>query len=499
MPKRETPAATAAVVAMMGAALCSGQIAQGGDGGGGPHPLTLAQMAAIDKIGRFSVAGRYTPSVTIAVTRDGREIYARSFGHRDLASLVLAVPATRYPIESNTKQFTAVAILLLQDEGLLKLDDPLSKYLPDCPHSREVSLRQLLNMTSGYYNTSYLKQFDIISARYAPLQDVVAAVADRPLTHPPGAVWEYTNTAYALLALVIQQRTKMSYAEFFRRRLFAPLGMSSTYVQARDGVRPNVATTYVSFALGPWERARPYDYAWANAAGAIFSNVTDLEKWNEALDGGHLLSPPAMAELFEPARLAPNPNYALGIQVKTLPNGHREIYHGGDGVGSASQDARFPDDRLAIIVLANGRRYDYDQAVDAIYHVLIPQVSLPSPPPESASRADRAIVKEAIAWLDDAIAGRIDPAKVRADMARVLTPKHRRYLQALAKLGPRSYTLTGVSRTSVQSACEFNVTAGTQQLKYYFVRQNVDGSVTSFTEVAKRLSLPTAPPSPATS
>ena len=165
----------------------------------------------------------------------------------------------------------------------------------------------------------------------------------------------------------------------------------------------------------------------------------------------------------------------------------------------ASQDARFPDDRLAIIVLANGRRYDYDQAVDAIYHVLIPQVSLPSPPPTSASRADRAIVKEAIAWLDDAIAGRIDPAKVRADMARVLTPKHRRYLQALAKLGPRSYTLTGVSRTSVQSACEFNVTAGTQQLKYYFVRQNVDGSVTSFTEVAKRLSLPTAPPSPATS
>lgn len=126
-PKRgRRAAAVAAAAAMVGAALLTGHVAHGQDGSGGPGELTPAQTAAIDAIGRISVAGRYTPSVTIAVTRDGREVYAKSFGYRDLESRVPPVPATRYPIESNTKQFTAAAILLLQDEGLLKLDDPLS-------------------------------------------------------------------------------------------------------------------------------------------------------------------------------------------------------------------------------------------------------------------------------------------------------------------------------------------------------------------------------------
>ncbi len=499
-PKRGGPAAAATVAAMLGVALLTGHVAHGqdkGTDGGGPGDLTPAQVAAIDAIGRISIAGRYTPSVTIAVTRDGREVYAKGFGYRDLESRVPPVPATRYPIESNTKQFTAAAILLLQDEGSLKLDDPLSMYLPDYPHAREVTLRQLLDMTSGYYNSSALEQFDILSARYAPLGEVVAAVADQPLTHPPGAVWEYTNTAYALLALVIEERSKMPYAEFFRRRFFVPLGMTSTYVPAGNRVRRDVATTYVSFALGPWEHSRPYDYSWTNAAGAIHSDVADLEKWNEGLDGGHLLSPSAMAEMFTPAGVEPNPSYALGLMIKTLPNGHREIYHGGDGVGSASQDARFPDDRLAIIILANARRYEYNQAVDAIYNVLVPQVAPPppAPPPLAAPAADPAIVQEAIAWLDDAIAGNIDPAKLRGDMARALTPERRAYLRALAKLGRRSYTLTGVSRLSFQTIYDFNVIAGVRQLRYFYARQDGDGAVTSFTEVVKRLVLPTAPPS----
>jgi len=453
-----------------------------------PHPsLTDAQIAAVDAIGRRSVAGKAAPGVTIAIERHGSIVYAKGFGYRNVENAIAPDGQTRYPIGSNTKQFTAAAILLLQDEGKLDVDAPLATYLPEIPHANQVRLRNLLTHSGGYAEYTEIGTFDEIGNRPVTAAQIVASVDRRPLAFVPGTKRQYSNTGYALLTMVIERVSKMRYADFLQQKIFGPLGMTATYVRGSDDTEPGVATEYQSYALGPWEHALHIDYTWFSGAGWLISNATDLARWNAALDGGTLLSKRSLAEMMTPVKLgAFFPGYGFGIIVSKLANGHRMISHGGNTTGAASQDARFPDDDLAIQVLANSGAFSYDSAVAAVYGALVPASASPSPRPSVAatgsqtskpvSGADQRTMAAARRWLDQAVAGHVVLADLRANVRARMSPEHLAALRALAALGPRTYKLLQFDRRPPTTTYAFSVSTPAKSLLYVYGRDD-DGTI----------------------
>jgi CubicO group peptidase (beta-lactamase class C family) len=450
--------------------------------GAAPLSLTPKQIAAINAIGNQSVAGRATPGLTIAILHNGSVVYAKGFGYMNVEDAVRARPDTRYPIGSNTKQFTAAAILILQDEGKLNVEDRLSKYLPDIPHASQVTLRNLLTHSGGYAEYTEIGSFDEIGNRPTTLAALVNTVDHRPLAFTPGTNRQYSNTGYDLLSMVIERVSGMSYSDFLEKHIFAPLGMTSTFVRTWDDTRSNVATEYQSYALGPWEHAQHLDYTWFGGAGWIVSNAADLAKWNAALSGGKLLSKRSQTEMLTPHRIGKNdpfPDYGFGIEASRLPNGHLMISHGGNTYGAATQDARFPDDHLGIVVLANSGTFSYNTTVSALYRVLVPSAAVkPSPHPGSTPgkaarpQANPAMVAAAERWLDDAAAGNIDMAQLRPDFRAHMIPEHRASLRALAALGKRTYTLLSTDRRPPTTAYLFAVKTAKKTLLYAYSRDD---------------------------
>jgi CubicO group peptidase (beta-lactamase class C family) len=438
--------------------------------------LSAAQTAAITRIGETSVSGRFAPSVVVGVERDGKTVYLHAFGNRTVDPNAPAQPSTPYMIGSNTKQFAAASILLLQDEGKLNVNDRLSKYFPGIPHAGEVTLRELLTMSSGY--ADYVEAPTFLHSMRRPAlspKEAVDLVKSLPLDFPPGTRWQYSNTGYMLAQMVIEHVSGITFDDFLQRHFFGPLGMRATYLRLSNNVKPNVAGEYSSFALGPWEPAPFWDYSWIGAAGGLVSDVSDLVKWNAALDGGKILSPRSLAEMFAAGPGASSPGgegYGMGIRLGRMPNGHRFIWHGGNTTGSASQDARFPDDRLAIIVLSNAPYYSYNTTVRAIYKVLAPQPSSSSsavastPPPPPTGDPQR--VRAAIAWLNDAIAGRPDTSNATDDMRVLLTPSHLAALRALSRYGPRTYELESIDRRKPTTTYVFSVKAKEKTMVYVY-------------------------------
>ena len=262
--------------------------------------------------------------------------------------------------------------------------------------------------------------------------------------------------------------------------------MTSTFVRNSDDTRPNVATEYQSYALGPWEHATHLDYTWFGAAGSIISNAPDLAKWNAALSGGKLLSQRSLNEMMTPHRIGKNdpfPDYGFGIMVSRLPNRHLMVSHGGNTYGAATQDARFPDDNLGIVVLANSGAFSDDAAVSALYRVLVPSAAVkPSPHPGSTPgkaagpKANPTMVASAERWLDDAIAGHIDMSQLRPDFRAHMIPEHRAALQMLTALGKRTYTLVSTDRRPPTTAYIFTVKTPAKTLLYAYSRDD-DGLV----------------------
>lgn len=440
-----------------------------------PHSgLTASQIAAIDGLGNRSVSGGFTPSIVIGVKRYGKTIYLRAFGYRNVESKSRALDSTPYMVGSNQKQFTAAAILRLQEEGKLDVDDRLSKYLPQIPHSKDVTLRQLLTMSSGYADYIETPAFQNAMRHHAgsPAR-AVALVKVLPLDFRPGTRWSYCNTGYTLLQMVVERVAAMPFTTYLQRQFFTPLGMHASYLQLSRNRKPDVAAEYTSFALGPWEPAPYWDYSWISATGGLVSDVADLEKWNAALDGGKILSPRSLAQMFEPGPAASTPGgdgYGMGIRLGELPNGHHYIAHGGNTTGSSTQDARFPDDHLSIIILTNAPNYTFNKTMIAVYNIVIPEAAVmsaqatPAPVPMPSDPHAQA----ALQWLNDAIAGHADASNATGDMRALLTPSHRAALRALSRFGPRTFDFDGVDRRKPTTQYAFIVHTAEKQFSYSY-------------------------------
>ena len=343
------------------------------------HALARSLETRIDAAANKDVNSGHVAGVAIAVLHDGQLIFAKGYGRSNLELSIPVNARTVFRIGSLTKQFTAAAVLLLAEQGKLKIDDKLALYLPNFPRASEVTLRDLLNHTSGIHNFTEGPVIDKISTSGTTVEQLIADIAGQsPLyDFDPGKGWWYSNSNYALLGAVIEKVSGESWATFMKTEIFDKLGMVDTQADdARDVVRRRASGyTLADGAPGKFRNADFTDMSVPYAAGALRSTVVDMARWNAGLYGGKLLRPQSLKEMLAPGRLrtgaenqtaiawpggkafAPPPGYvpgpyAFGLQHHS-EQGRRIIGHDGSIAGFDALMQTYVDKGLTIIVLTN--------------------------------------------------------------------------------------------------------------------------------------------------
>jgi CubicO group peptidase (beta-lactamase class C family) len=294
------------------------------------------------------------PSASIAVVKDGKLAYAKAYGLADTASHRPATTSMIYSIGSISKQFTAASILLLAEEGKLSLDDPVGRWLPDLTRANEVTIRQLLSMTSGYQD--YWPQDYVMPSMMKPVspEEILKGWAQKPLDFEPETKWQYSNTNYVAGGVIVKRLSGMSVLDFLHHGVFDPLGMKSVFDCDSSALPAGAPTRYHRYGLGPARPAPKEGKGWLFAAGELAMTASDLAKWDISMIDQAILKPQSYREM-ERAELLKNgasSQYGLGIGV-SLVNGRRVLAHGGEVSGFTAQNAVYPDDRAAVIVLTN--------------------------------------------------------------------------------------------------------------------------------------------------
>jgi len=292
------------------------------------------------------------PGSTILIAEHGRIVYRHAYGLRDRERHVPAAVDGYYEIGSITKQFTAAAILQLQEAGKLHLDDKLSTYLPSAPHASEVTLRQLLSHTSGM--PEYLDAVDAAKAidKPASFDKLMSYIAGKPLDFPPGSHWSYSNTGYILAGRVIEVVSHESYRHYVQTHLLDRAGMTHTFTVAEEGTLPKMAVGY-DRGHGRVTPARTIAASVGWAAGFLVSTVGDLEKWNLALRSGRIVTPADYALMSTSVKTAQgDAGYGLGLFVDSIDNQPR-VGHTGGSLGFTTANEYFPRQDTQIIAFTN--------------------------------------------------------------------------------------------------------------------------------------------------
>lgn len=309
-------------------------------------------MQASHRLDHFSGA------VLVAV--HGKVIYSQGFGLANIADGIPNTSATEFSIGSNTKQFTATAILLLRDRGKLRLRDRICQFIPKCPPAwRRITVLELLTHTSGIPNYTSEPGFWHRVGKPVPRDELLATFKDRPLNFKPGTRFRYSNSGYVLLGFIIRRVSGEPYRVFLERNLFLPLGLRHTVY---DGSRlgPARALGYEQGSKG-LQPAPQVDTSWTYSAGALHSSVLDLYRWDRDLMAGRLLSPRSLHDMLTPhvhiqcgilGSAHRNCGYGLGVMTGEA-YGHEEISHGGEFPGFLSVNAFFPRQDVVVIAYDN--------------------------------------------------------------------------------------------------------------------------------------------------
>jgi len=285
---------------------------------------------------------------TVLVARGTDVILNKGYGSANLEWDIPNMPTTKFRLGSITKQFTAASILLLEERGKLKLEDPIKKYVPEAPAAWDsITIFNLLTHSSGIPNFTSLPDYNTLKLRDTPVAKTVATVRDKPLDFVPGEKMSYSNSGYLVLGDVIERVTGASYEKFVTDNIFTPLGMKDSGYDSNTAVIPRRAAGYVPSPNGP-VNAGYVHMSIPHGAGALYSTTEDLLRWEQGLFGGKLLSAASLAKMTTPFKS----DYALGVIVRTVA-GRKVVQHGGGIDGFNTFLEYYPDNKLTVAVLAN--------------------------------------------------------------------------------------------------------------------------------------------------
>lgn len=294
------------------------------------------------------------PSAAFAVIRGNDTLAYGAHGLANVEAWRAPTATTIYEIGSITKQFTSAAIMTLVEQGRVKLDDDLSKFVPQFPlQGKKVSIRQLLNHTSGIHSYTSSKEWEKTWSEELSPDAIIKFVAADTFDFAPGTAYRYNNTGYVLLGMVIEKASGQRYANYLDAQFFKPLGLRQTSYCPSKTSDPAFALGY-SKARGASVRAKFLHLSHPFSAGALCSTVGDLVKWQRALDGGKVVSPASYALMSTADTLNSGRriNYGFGLSPGVF-NGHKTVSHTGGIHGFATAATYVPDDSLSIVVFTN--------------------------------------------------------------------------------------------------------------------------------------------------
>ena len=294
------------------------------------------------------------PGAAVLVMKDGQAVLRKGYGMANLELGVPIRPEMVFELGSITKQFTAAAILLLQERGKLSVSDEVTKYLPDYPtHGQTITIDHLLTHVSGIPSYTGLPEWLPQVRQDRTVEQLIDLFKDKPLEFNPGEKWSYNNSAYVLLGAVIEKVSGKSYEDFIEQEIFAPLGMKSSRYGHQNEVVPGRVSGYDKVEDG-YKIAEYLSMTQPFSAGSLMSTVDDLALWAEALSGGKLLKKESLERMTTPAKLKSgmSTKYAYGLGISE-EGGARILEHGGGIFGFVTDLLHVPGERLVVIALSN--------------------------------------------------------------------------------------------------------------------------------------------------
>jgi CubicO group peptidase (beta-lactamase class C family) len=309
-----------------------------------------ALMSKLNEEGTFNGA--------VLIAHDGQVVLSKGYGLADREQDIPNTPATRFRLASITKQFTAMAILILQEQGKLRVEDQVCQYIPDCPAGwQEMTIHHLLTHTAGVYDFRDFIYTEQTPPTPSTSAQVIERIKEKPLAFSPGKGWSYTNGGFMVAGYIVEQVSGQSYAQFLQEHMFDPLSMKNT------GYAYDASSLAVGYRNATTEE-NPLDGSLPFAAAGLYSTVEDLYIYTQALDSGTLVAQESLDAFFgphiplgadnggfSPGYEAPV-HYAYGWGIATF-NGHRVIGHDGWIEGYGGDLRRYPDDKITTILLMN--------------------------------------------------------------------------------------------------------------------------------------------------
>jgi CubicO group peptidase (beta-lactamase class C family) len=419
--------------------------------------ISAAKAEQIDAAAEKVLKETGTPSASVAVVENGKIVYTHGYGLARLEPPTKAEAWMRYSIGSISKQFTAAALLMLQQEGKLSLNDSVAKYFPDLTDAKDVTIRMLLSHTSGYQD--YWPEDYVMPPMEKPTntQHILDVWGKRPLDFAPGTKWQYSNTNYVIAGLIAEKVSGMPLMEFLGERIFKPLGMKDVFDSDKYTLPKADAAGYQRYALGPLRPATPEGPGWMLGAAELAMPAYDLAQWDISLMDRSLMSQKSYDEMFTPVDLkdGQNTHYALGLDVGTR-DGQAYLEHSGEVSGFVSENIVFPKAKAAIVVLTNEMA---SPAASAIGRALTPLV-LGMPKSAVSSEEARRAEAQAIEIFTGLQHGKIDRAKF-TDWCNAYFSRQaiEDYKNSLGPLGrPANIQLVGQSLRGGMTFRNFRVT-----------------------------------------
>ncbi|MGA7522148.1 MAG: serine hydrolase domain-containing protein [Acidobacteriaceae bacterium] len=331
-------------------------------------PPELAQK--IDAVAENALTTTGVPSASLAIVREGKIVYTKAYGEARLDPNEPAEPHMRYSIGSISKQFTATAMLMLQQQGKLSVDDPVGKYLPELTEAHEVTIREVLSHTSGYED--YWPEDYLMPPMEKPTtaQHILDVWGKKPLDFAPGTKWQYSNTGYVIAGQIVEKVSGEPLMRFLEEHIFHPLDMKEVWNSDVTKLGETDAAGTIRYALGPLRPAPKEGRGWMFAAGELAMPAYDLAQWDISVMDRSLLQAQSYDQMETPVMLknGTSSHYGLGMFVRDL-DGHLELEHSGEVSGFVAENMVFPKDKLAIAVLTN---QDASRAAGVIGRELAP-------------------------------------------------------------------------------------------------------------------------------
>lgn len=405
--------------------------------------LSADETAKVDTLVADALKSSGVPSASVAIVRDGKIVFAKAYGDQG-PGMPATSAAAKYQIASISKQFTAAAILLLENEGKLSLDDKVSKWVPDITGADKITIRQLLSHTAGIQD--YWPQDYDFAAMEKPVtpQEILDRWAKKPLDFEPGTAWQYSNTGYVVAGMIIEKASGMKLLAYLQKKILKPLGidaMDQDYAIGKGFPQGNHR-----FALGPVRAAKPAAHGWLWAAGELAMSASDLAKWDIARIERKILTPADWEAQETAIKLTggADTHYGLGVSI-AYRDSARVVEHGGEAVGFLSDNYVIPEKRFAVVALVNA---DFGGAQDAITGGIADLLLPRAPAPQLPLTIDQSRDLDAKRLFDQLRGGTLDRSKLTANAAYYFTPQASEdYHTSLAPLGdPASFAPIGRPR-----------------------------------------------------